>query len=180
VSIVVDIQTVSIAIASASVVAGVIYYALQIRHQSRMIQQQSKIRETDLLVRLYTLVSDKEFYRDLGIVFGREFLDYDDYAKKCGSPIRPTTKEAKEFQEAFAAVMNKMELFGHLLKRGIVSVDFMYETYSGIVLWEHVKPLVEGIRKDQNSPALWEHFESYYTEMKKYQQKLKQSGAKSG
>jgi len=52
VSIVVDIQTASIMLASASVIAGVIYYALQIRHQSHMIQQQNKIRETDLLIRI--------------------------------------------------------------------------------------------------------------------------------
>jgi len=32
----VDIQTASITVASASVVAGVIYYALQIRHQNRV------------------------------------------------------------------------------------------------------------------------------------------------
>jgi len=30
------LQTVSIAIASASVVAGVVYYALQLRHQTKM------------------------------------------------------------------------------------------------------------------------------------------------
>jgi len=42
----VDVQTVSIVIASASVVAGVVYYALQIRHQAKM-------RQTDFIVRLY-------------------------------------------------------------------------------------------------------------------------------
>jgi hypothetical protein len=42
---VVDIQTVSIAIASASVVAGIVYYAFQLRHQS-------KIREMDAIVRM--------------------------------------------------------------------------------------------------------------------------------
>ena len=41
-SIVVDIQKISIMIASASVVAGVIYYSFQIRHQSLQIQQQTK------------------------------------------------------------------------------------------------------------------------------------------
>jgi hypothetical protein len=53
VSIVVDIQTVSIAIASASVVAGVVYYALQLRNQT-------KIRKTDLLVRLYSTMTSKD------------------------------------------------------------------------------------------------------------------------
>jgi hypothetical protein len=41
----VDIKTVSIAVASASVILGAIYYIWQIRHQSR-------IRQTDLVIRL--------------------------------------------------------------------------------------------------------------------------------
>jgi len=49
----VDIQTISIAIASASVVAGIIYYSLQIR-------QQTKTRQTDLVIRLYTAFGGKE------------------------------------------------------------------------------------------------------------------------
>jgi len=36
--IVIDIQTISIMLASASVIAGVVYYALQLRHQSKMRQ----------------------------------------------------------------------------------------------------------------------------------------------
>jgi hypothetical protein len=52
VSIMVDIQTVSIAIASASVVAGIVYYAFQVRHQT-------KIRRTDLLTRLYSIMVSK-------------------------------------------------------------------------------------------------------------------------
>ena len=40
-----------------------------------------------------------------------------------------------------------------------------------------LKLLVEGVRKYQNNPALWEHFEYYYNEMKKYEQKLQQSKA---
>ena len=55
VTVVVDIQTVSIAIASASVVAGVVYYALQIRHQAKM-------RQTDFIVRLYSTYGSKEFH----------------------------------------------------------------------------------------------------------------------
>ena len=50
----VDIQTVSIGIASASVVAGVLYYAFQLRHQTRT-------RQTDLVMRLYATFSSNEF-----------------------------------------------------------------------------------------------------------------------
>ena len=50
----VDIQTVSIAIASASVVAGVVYYALQLRHQAKARQDMVKARHADVFMRLYS------------------------------------------------------------------------------------------------------------------------------
>lgn len=43
----VDVQTFSIAVASAGVVAGIIYYAFQVRHQT-------KLRQTDLIMRLHS------------------------------------------------------------------------------------------------------------------------------
>jgi len=54
VSALVDVSTLSIAIASASVVVGVVYYALQIRHQARM-------RQTALVMTLYSTFSSREF-----------------------------------------------------------------------------------------------------------------------
>jgi hypothetical protein len=48
------LQTVSIAIASAGVFVAAVYYILQIRHQT-------KIRQTDLVIRLYSTYGSKEF-----------------------------------------------------------------------------------------------------------------------
>jgi len=73
----VDIQTVSIAIASASVVAGVIYYIFQIRHQTRM-------RQTDLVMKLYSQFNSFEFQKVWYEVLKREAKDYYDYEKKYG------------------------------------------------------------------------------------------------
>ena len=75
----VDVQTVSIAVASASVIVGVIYYVFQIRHQT-------KLRETDLFLRLNsTMFANKEFLKDLWKIWDLEYKDYDDFNKKYGS-----------------------------------------------------------------------------------------------
>ena len=71
----VDIQTVSIAIASASVVVGVVYYALQIRHQTR-------IRKTDLIIRLYSRLHSNEFDDAYPKIMSLEFRDYEDFAQE--------------------------------------------------------------------------------------------------
>jgi len=57
----VDIQTVSIAITSASVVAGVVHYAPQLRHQARARQDMVKARYADLLMASYSTCGSKEF-----------------------------------------------------------------------------------------------------------------------
>jgi len=54
VSSMVDIQTVSIAIASASVVAAGIYYVFHLRNQTRA-------RHTELVMRLFSIFGSKEF-----------------------------------------------------------------------------------------------------------------------
>jgi len=48
----VDIQTISIAVASASVTLAAIYYMWQIRHQT-------KIRQTDLVIRISLLLAQE-------------------------------------------------------------------------------------------------------------------------
>jgi hypothetical protein len=66
---VIDIQTVSIAVASASIVVAVVYYILQLRHQS-------KVRQTDLLVRLFSMTMTKDFAEAWEKVMGeREILE---------------------------------------------------------------------------------------------------------
>ena len=73
----VDIQTASIAIASASVVAGIIYYSLQIRHQT-------KARQTDLVIRLYTAFGGKEMRQAWEKITTRECSDFSTYQKEFG------------------------------------------------------------------------------------------------
>jgi hypothetical protein len=68
----VDIQTVSIVIASASVVAGIVYYAFQVRHQTR-------IRKTDLIIRLYSRLHSNEFDDAYPKIMSLEFKDYEDF-----------------------------------------------------------------------------------------------------
>jgi hypothetical protein len=83
----VDVQTVSVVIASASVVAGVIYYSLQIRHQNLQIQHQNKIRETDLLVRIspWLNISSNELQAAFVRTQNLEFTNYDDFVKNMAS-----------------------------------------------------------------------------------------------
>ena len=157
----VDIQTVSIAIASASVVAGVVYYDLQIRHQN-------KIRQTDLLVRIspWLSISSSELQAAAVRTLNLEFTGYDDFVKKYGK-----IHSEKPEQTAVLAVANYLDALGILARRRLVDVDLIFEFWSGDIpdLWEKIKPLVEGMRKKSNYPILV-NAEYLYNEVKKREQ----------
>jgi len=159
VSIVVDIQTVSIAIASASVVAGVIYYALQIRHQT-------KIRQTDLTMRLYTSWVSKEMTEPWLKVWNLEFADYDDFKRKYGTYLSENSENA-----AVLSVLNSFNTMGFLLQKKLVDYEIVRQLPISMT-WNKVKPIVEGVRKQSNDASWYKEFEYLYNEVKRREQKL--------
>jgi hypothetical protein len=153
----VDIQTISVTIASASVVAGVIYYAFQLRHQS-------KVRQTDLLVRVFSTMINKGWLEAWEKVRDRENLEYSEYKKKYG------------FVEANQVYLLYDEL-GRLLQKRLIDIDLLpLETGQIINAWEKLSPILEGSRQRFNEPKLGSGFEYLYNEVKK----RKQEGAKNG
>jgi hypothetical protein len=163
----VDIQTVSIMLASASVIAGVIYYALQIRHQS-------KVRQTDLVMRLYDKFGSTEFQKAYQMIMGLEYEDYADYRKRYGTNA--------EVKAAGNTVNTFFEGIGVLVKRKLISIGLVDDLLKGAILltWEKRKPIIEGSRQRTSRPRLWEWFEYLYNEMKKREQQLQQKGVKNG
>ena len=154
----VDIQTVSIVIASASVVAGIIYYAFQLRHQTRT-------RQTDLIMRLYATFSSNEFQDAWARVRERasDFENIDDiydFDKKTG------LREANQVCLFFEGI-------GILLQRNLVDTRMIEDLFGGAIAraWEKVKAGVIKARKQLNDPTIYYYFEYLYTEMQKGEQK---------
>ena len=155
----VDIQTVSIIIASASVVAGIIYYSLQIRHQT-------KARQTDLVIRLYTTFGGKEMRQTWERVTTREDVDFSTYQSKFG------LSDVNEIGWFFEGV-------GVLLHKKLIDIAVVDDLFSSPIKisWEKLKPIAEGERKQFGRPQIWEWWEYLYNEMHKREQKLQQSVA---
>lgn len=149
----VDIQTVSIAIASASVVAGVIYYALQIRHQNKM-------RQTDLVMKLYSQFNNLEFQKVWEEILNRQAKDYDDYHNKYG-------------MAEVTAVGMFFEGIGILLKRRLIDIGLVDDMFTTPIkwTWEKIKEQTLETRRVRNQPEILEWFEYLYNEMKKREQR---------
>ena len=154
----VDVQTISIAIASASVVVGMAYYTWQIRHQTRT-------RDTELVTKLASVFSSKEFQMELQEVIDtyESGATYLEMKKKLGM-VYPQT--GYFFEE-----------LGILLHRKLVDISLVDDLFSGPVrrFWKACKPYVEEARKQLNEPTYAEYFEYLYDEMKKREQKSLQS-----
>jgi hypothetical protein len=157
----VDIQTVSIAVASAGVFAAAIYYMLQLRHQN-------KVRKTEMVMRLYSAWQSKELSDATLKVWNLEFKDYNDFVKKYGPWYSET-----EVYSAFRMVCIFFDGIGILLLRKLVDIEMV----SSILLmpitttWEKVRLLIEGGRRQLN-PYIFRDFEYLYNEVKKREQQL--------
>lgn len=158
----VDIQEVSIALASASVVLAAIYYVFQVRHQS-------KVRQTDLTMRMYTSWVSKEMTEPWLKVWNLEFTDYDDFKKKYGTYLSDNPENA-----ALLSVINSFTIIGLLLQKKLVDPELVNHL-PVLMTWNKVKPVIEGVRRESNDPSWYVEFEYLYDEMKKREQKLEQS-----
>jgi hypothetical protein len=162
----VDIQTVSIAVASTSVTLAAVYYLWQFRHQN-------KVRETDIIFRLYTHACSKEFIEATRKLQSAEYEDYNDFVKRygdvffCENPVPIALSEVGRFYEGI----------GVLLHRKLVSVDLIRKLFTVGIVWEKVKPIVIGVREQYHAPTYREWFEYLYDEMEKRKQTLQQRGA---
>jgi hypothetical protein len=165
---VVDVQTISIAIASAGIFIATIYYILQIRHQT-------KLRQMDLFMRLYSAFTSKELTEATLVISSLEIRSYDDFAEKYG-----ILRAQEPVWTALHMTINYLNEVGMLLHRGFIDIESVDELFSYRIafLWEKLKPLIEGWRKQLN-PQVAEWFEYLYNEMKR-EQRFQQRGVNSG
>ena len=155
----VDIQTISIAVASASVTLAAIYYVWQINHQK-------KTRQTDLVIRISSFGTRRDFLEACTDIFESEFKDYDDFVKKYGPPF-----SKKPIPMSFFIVGNFMERVGILLKNKLLDISLVSQLMTVTDFWEKMKPVIEGIRKEENNQGYYEYFEYLYNEVKKREQR---------
>jgi hypothetical protein len=155
----VDASTVSIVIASAGVLAGVIYYILEIRHQSRLRQTESVIRLSP-----FFNMNAREMQEAITQVCSIEYENYDDYLERySGKPENTMLK----------MLGNYFEGIGILVSKKLVEADIVYNFWGDIIQssWEKIMPLVADMRRDSDDLNMFVFWEYLYNEMKKREQR---------
>ena len=150
---VLDIATISIVIASASAVLGVVYYLFDLRLQT-------KLRKTDLLMRLCEVRNDTDWLKAFDLINSSQTADL-----------------MKMRKENRMSEINRINGFfdevGILLQMGLIDIDFVQKLLKEypIRIWEKMKPVLEESRKIHDSSQVLGGFEYLYNEMKKREER---------
>jgi hypothetical protein len=153
----VDVQTVSVAIASMSIVLAAIYYVLQLRHQA-------KTKTIDLAVRLDAIWESRDFLESWITFRERDPKEYDTYSS---DNLRKWMAEMH--------IGNFFGALGVLVRKKLVDLDLVCNLFPIVFTWEKLRFYVEKVRKEYNSSASYEEFEYLYNEAKNREQKLQLS-----
>jgi hypothetical protein len=167
----VDITEISAMVTAAGVLVGVVYYILEIKHQTR-------IRKTDLIIRLYSRLHSNEFEDAYPKIMSLQFKDYEDFVKKYGP--RHSGK-SPEIDKAIATVCGFFELVGTLLYRKHIDLGLVYDSFGVSMIkevWEKMKSLTVGRRREGNE-EVGMGFEYLYDELLRKEPQLRKTWAKA-
>jgi hypothetical protein len=156
----VDITEISAIVAAAGVLVGVAYYILDMRNQT-------KLRQTDLVAKLYSAFTTDDFLQAILKILNLEFVDYRDFVKKYGHPLLETSTNVAIYKLA-----NYFDEAGILLHRGLIDATMTSEFMmpSTLSTWNKLKPIIVGVREETGF-IYFRWFEYLYNEMKKREQR---------
>jgi hypothetical protein len=163
----VDASTVSIIIASASVIAGVLYYVLQVRNLV-------KSRQMDIVMRLYVTWGSDDMKRAFSKVVALKPQDYETFCREHGSIASPNRFPIWTDIDRVGWFMNGL---GFMVHRRFVSIDLIRELFGyGVVFqWRILGPLVLGWRAELNLPESLAWFEYLAKELERRKAVLRPS-----
>ncbi len=150
-----DISTISVVIASASVIVSAVYFMLDIRHHSR-------IRQTENIIRLspWFIMDAKEIQEAISNVCSTEYADYKDYLTKyAGKPEQTSLK----------LLGNYFEGMGLLVYMKLVEMDIVFNFWGDVAesVWDDNEELINSMRKDIGTPFTFQYWEFLVKEFKK-------------
>jgi hypothetical protein len=148
----VDLTSISAILAAIGVLVGVVFAILELRNLV-------KTRQTDRVVRLYSIMGSKDWLEAWDKFVNREMTDFYSYKKKYG------------FAE-LNTVLTIFEGIGVLLRRKLIDVGLVQDFFSFHVnlVWEKLKPFAEEARQIRKTPKVATNVEYLYNEMKKREQ----------
>ncbi len=158
-----DVVAISAAVAVISVVVGVIFAIFQMRDAART-------RHTGLIIQLNPAlkVTMSEVIEYITKIWSLEFKDFEEYLENYGDPLS---------DKALHTITGYYDGLGFLLHKRLIDIETIEYIVSGSStgVWEKLKPITEGMRKQYSMPELFKWFEYLYNELQRREQRLQQT-----
>jgi hypothetical protein len=148
-----DLNAISSIIATVSIVIGVIFTLLELRHFHRT-------RKTEIIMKIYDRFSSREMIEAINKVGSITSENFDEYRKKYG------------FNEV-AEIAVLFEGLGVLLEQKLIDIDLVDDLFGPTldILWDRMQPVIIGMRKGLNQPYFFSHYEYLVNSLKDYRKK---------
>ncbi len=156
-----DVSTISVVVASLSVVFTAVYYLTETRHQRRTRQAENIIRLSP-----WFSITAKEIQEAITNVCSAEYSDYKDYLSKyAGKPEQTSLK----------LLGNYFEGVGLLVSMKLVELDIVYNFWGDVAesVWNDNEELIQGMRKDMGTQYTFQYWEFLVKEFRKKNQNKK-------
>jgi hypothetical protein len=136
-----DVPMITAIITTVSIVIGVIFTLLELRHLTGT-------RKTEIIMKIYDRFGSKEIVEAMNKVGAAKFESLDDYRKKYG------LTEAVQIAVLF-------EGLGVLLEQNLIDIKMVDRLFGPSLnsLWERMQPLIYAMRKGLNEPFFFSHYE---------------------
>jgi hypothetical protein len=149
-----DITSFSAIVAAISVVVGVIFAIIQMRHAT-------KTRTTGLVIQLNpALRADLgDLIESSNIIWKQEFTTYEEYIEKYGNPWT---------DKPLLTLLAYNDGLGYLLRKRLIDKEIIEYLSEGniTVIWEKLQPIITGMRENYHLPDMFESFDYLYNELK--------------
>jgi hypothetical protein len=145
----IDIATVSAIVVAVSVVVGLVFTLMELRHLART-------RRTDVIMRIYDRFGSKEIVEAMNSV-GRLRSTKPEFPPQGG--LTGATQIAIIF-----------EGLGVLLEQNLIDIELVDSLFGPtlVSLWDPIHPVIVGMRESLKQPFFFSHFEALHDRLEEY------------
>jgi hypothetical protein len=153
VSEMVDVSTILSIVTTVSIVIGVIFALMELRHLTGT-------RKTEIIMKIYDRFGSREMVEAIMKVGNAKFETIEDYRNKYGFT------EVTEIAVLF-------EGLGVLLEQNLIDIKMVDQLFGPSLnsLWERMQPVIYAMRKGLNEPFFFSHFEYLIKRLSAYRKK---------
>ena len=145
----IDVPTASAIVVAVSVILGLGFTMLELRHLTQT-------RRTDVIMRIYDRFGSKEMVEAINSV---------GQLRSQSPELPPKTALTGVTQVAVI-----FEGLGVLLEQNLIDIKLVDSLFGPtlVSLWEPIQPVIQGMRKSLKEPSFFSHFEYLYNRLTEY------------